>query len=83
MRGRVAAINSLFVTASNQLGGFESGLTAQLFGPMLSVAGGVGPLLVVFVVALIWSEIRRLRTSREISSESLPVEEQAAQRMEL
>jgi hypothetical protein len=58
MRGCVAAINGLFVNASNQLGGFESGLTAQLFGPTLSVAGGgVGTILVVLVVALLWPEL--------------------------
>jgi MFS family permease len=67
MRGRVAAINGLFVNASNQLGGFESGLTAQLFGPTLSVAGGgVGTILVVLVVALVWPELRRLRALREV-----------------
>jgi MFS family permease len=42
MRGRVQAINSLFISISNQLGGFESGVTAQLFGPILSVVGGRG-----------------------------------------
>ncbi|HLZ58589.1 MAG TPA: MFS transporter [Ktedonosporobacter sp.] len=67
MRGRVAAINGLFISASSQLGGFESGLTAQLFGPVLSVAGGgVGTVVVVLVVALLWPELRRLRTLREI-----------------
>jgi MFS family permease len=67
MRGRVAAINGLFVNASNQLGGFESGLTAQLFGPTLSVAGGgIGTILVVVVVALVWPELRRLLTLRDI-----------------
>ena len=61
MRGRVAAVNTLFVGASNELGGFESGLAAQLFGPVISVAaGGIGTILVVLVVALIWPEMRRL-----------------------
>jgi MFS family permease len=67
MRGRVAAINGLFVNASNQLGGFESGLTALLFGPTLSVAGGgVDTVLVVLVVALMWPELRRLRALRGV-----------------
>jgi MFS family permease len=67
MRGRVAALNGLFVNASSQLGGFESGLTAQLFGPALSVAGGgVGTIVVVLVVALLWPELRRLRGLREV-----------------
>ena len=47
MRGRVSAINSVFIGASNQLGEFESGATAALLGPVGSVvAGGIGTLLV-------------------------------------
>ncbi|MDB5966961.1 MAG: major facilitator superfamily 1 [Polaromonas sp.] len=47
MRGRVGAINSVFIGASNQLGEFESGATAALLGPVGSVvAGGIGTLLV-------------------------------------
>jgi MFS family permease len=61
MRGRVAAVNYIFIGASNQLGGFESGLAAQLFGPAISVAaGGIGTIFVVLVVALLWPEMRRL-----------------------
>jgi MFS family permease len=63
MRGRIAAINSVFVGSSNQLGGFESGLAAALFGPILAVVGGgIGTILVVIAVALIWPEMRRLGT---------------------
>jgi MFS family permease len=40
MRGRVAAIEGVCTSASNQLGGLESGVTAQLFGPVVSVVGG-------------------------------------------
>lgn len=48
MRGRVGAVNSVFIGASNQLGEFESGVTAALLGPIGAVAlGGVGTLLVV------------------------------------
>jgi MFS family permease len=48
MRGRVSAVNSIFIGASNQLGEFESGATAALLGPVGSVVlGGVGTLLVV------------------------------------
>jgi MFS family permease len=51
MRGRVGAVNSLFIGTSNQLGEFESGVTASLFGTvMATVLGGVGTL----VVALLW-----------------------------
>lgn len=69
MRGRVSAVNSLFIGTSNQLGGFESGLAAQLFGPIIAVvAGGVGTLLVVVLVAWLWPEIRDLSTLRETRS---------------
>lgn len=48
MRGRVGAVNSVFIGASNQLGEFESGVTAALLGPVGAVLlGGVGTLLVV------------------------------------
>lgn len=51
MRGRVSAVNSIFIGASNQLGEFESGATAALFGPVGSVVlGGVGTVL----VAALW-----------------------------
>jgi MFS family permease len=66
MRGRVAAVNSVFVGASNQLGGFESGVAAQLLGPVIAVVGGgVGTILVVLCVALLWPEMRRLTTLTE------------------
>ncbi|MBP5975032.1 MFS transporter [Brasilonema sp. CT11] len=61
LRGRVAAINSVFISASNELGGFESGLTAALFGPVISVVGGgIGTIVVVMAVAAIWPGIRKL-----------------------
>ena len=48
MRGRVSAVNSLFIGASNQLGEFESGVTAAWFGVVPSVVlGGIGTLVVV------------------------------------
>jgi len=60
MRGRVSAVNSLFIGTSNELGGFESGLVAYLFGPVFSVvAGGLGTIIVVIATALIWPEIRK------------------------
>lgn len=66
MRGRTSSINNIFVATSNQLGGFESGLAAQLFGPILAVAGGgVGTLIVVLCVALLWPEMRRLGSLSE------------------
>ena len=66
LRGRVGAVNSLFISTSNQLGGFESGLAAQLFGPVLAVVGGgIGTILVVLWIARAWPELRELRTLRE------------------
>ncbi len=59
-RGRVSAVNSLFIGTSNELGGFESGFVAHWLGPVFSVvSGGVGTILVVAAVAWIWPEIRR------------------------
>jgi MFS family permease len=60
MRGRVSAVNSLFIGTSNELGGFESGVVAHWFGPVFSVvSGGVGTVLVVIATALIWPQIRK------------------------
>jgi len=48
MRGRVGAVNSIFIGASNQLGEFESGITAEFFGVVPAVViGGIGTLLIV------------------------------------
>jgi MFS family permease len=72
MRGRISSVNSIFIGASNELGGFESGLTAALFGPMLSVVGGgIGTILVVLAVARIWPEMRAL-TTLEVKEETGP-----------
>jgi len=61
MRGRVGAINNLFIGTSNQLGGFESGAVAGAFGPVVSVvSGAIGTLLVVVAVAWHWPALRRL-----------------------
>jgi MFS family permease len=52
MRGRVSSVNGMFINASNELGRFESGAVAALFGPVFSVvSGGVGTLIVVAAVA--------------------------------
>ena len=61
LRGRISAVNGVFIGASNELGGFESGAAAALLGPTLAVVGGgIGTILVVIGVALIWPEMRRL-----------------------
>ena len=60
MRGRVTAVNSLFVGASNEFGQFESGVTAQWFGTVPAVLlGGVGTLVVVALWAWGFPELRR------------------------
>ena len=60
MRGRVSAIDGLFIGTSNELGAFESGMVAGLFGPVISVvSGGVGTIVVVLAVAWIWPQLRR------------------------
>ncbi|MDQ1254521.1 MAG: hypothetical protein QG646_3788 [Euryarchaeota archaeon] len=54
MRGRVNAVNSMFIGTSNQLGEFESGLTASLFGVVPAVLlGGVGSI----IVAILWMKL--------------------------
>jgi MFS family permease len=59
-RGRVSAVNNLFIGTSNELGEFESGTVAHWFGPVFAaVSGGVGTILVVLGVAWLWPEIRK------------------------
>lgn len=79
MRGRVAAVNGIFIGASNELGGSESGFVAHLFrrendvsfGPTVSVvAGGIGTLLVVAIISRIFPGLRgygRLDAGRDES----------------
>jgi MFS family permease len=69
MRGRVSAVNSLFIGASNELGEFESGLTAQWWGAVrATVVGGVGALC----VAGVWPALfPGLRHADELTSAAL------------
>jgi MFS family permease len=61
MRGRVSSVNNIFIGTSNEFGALESGLTAALFGPVISVvAGGIGTILVVLGVAFRWPETRKI-----------------------
>ena len=58
MRGRVSAVNNVFINASNELGGFESGMTASLFGTIPSiVGGGIGTIIVVLLTAWAWPQV--------------------------
>jgi hypothetical protein len=61
MRGRVSAVNTIFIVTSNELGAFESGMTAALVGPVWSVVGGgIGTLAVVGWVMAKWPQVLRL-----------------------
>jgi MFS family permease len=71
MRGRVSAVNAIFIGSSNELGEFESGMVARLLGPVASVViGGVGTLLVVLSVALIWPGLLRLGSLHDAGRET-------------
>jgi MFS family permease len=61
MRGRVSAVSSIFVGASNQLGSFESGLVASLLGVVpAAVVGGIGTLVVVGAACALFPELRNV-----------------------
>jgi predicted MFS family arabinose efflux permease len=69
MRGRVSAVNSLFIGASNELGEFESGLTAQWWGAVrATVIGGLGALAVAGTWGAFFPGLRR---ADELSAEAL------------
>jgi hypothetical protein len=69
MRGRVSAVNWLFVGASNEFGGFESGLTAHWWGAVRAVVvGGIGSLIVTGLAGTLFPTLRR---ADALSAESL------------
>jgi MFS family permease len=71
MRGRVSAINYVFIGTSNELGGFESGLVANWLGPVISVVlGGFATIATVLGVALLWPELRSLDHLHERKKET-------------
>ena len=60
MRGRVSAVSGVFVSASNELGGFESGIVAHYFGPVFSVvSGGIGTIAVVMATGVLSPRLRK------------------------
>ncbi len=68
MRGRVSAINSVFIGTSNQLGEFESGLTAFWFGTIPAVVlGGVGTILVALIWMRLFPQLAKMDNLREAS----------------
>ena len=63
MRGRVSAVNSIFIGVSNEMGSFESGTVAGLFGPIFAVvSGGIGTILVVLAIIRVFPEMVSLKT---------------------
>lgn len=73
MRGRVSAVNAIFIGSSNQLGSLESGLTAAFFGTVPSVVlGGLGTILVTAVAAVAWPDLRRYGAITRDRSEPQP-----------
>ncbi len=74
MRGRVAAVSFVFISASNEFGDFEAGLMARIFGPVLAVTiGGVGA-----VAASLWWMRLFPELAKADSFEPLPPEAQNA-----
>jgi MFS family permease len=75
MRGRVSAVNGVFIGASNELGQFESGVTAQWFGVVPAVVlGGVGTLIVVAVWARMFPQLRKLDRLIPVNESAVIVE---------
>jgi MFS family permease len=67
MRGRVASVNSIFVGSSNELGAFESGLTAKLMGTVTAVVfGGSMTLIIVLFTGFISPEFRKLDLQKDL-----------------
>jgi hypothetical protein len=63
MRGRVSAVNSLFIGTSNQLGEFESGVTASWFGIIpATILGGVGSILIALIWMVVFPDLRKLKS---------------------
>ncbi|OQD44322.1 MFS transporter [Croceivirga radicis] len=70
MRGRVASVNSIFVGSSNELGAFESGVTAKLFGTVRAVIfGGTMTLLTVGGMAIFSPSFRKLDLSKDVEEQ--------------
>jgi hypothetical protein len=74
MRGRVSAVNMLFIGASNELGEFESGLTAAWWGVIPAViVGGVGTLVVVAVWMKLFPRLRDVDRVHDVKAEIQPI----------
>jgi MFS family permease len=81
MRGRVTAVDMIFIGTSNEFGQFESGITAQWFGTVPAVIlGGVGTLVVIGLWAWLFPELRTAGDLHEITAEVLESETERAAR---
>src|SRR6202171_1105914 len=81
MRGRVTAVDMIFIGASNEFGQFESGLTAQWFGTVPAVVlGGIGTLVVIGLWAWLFPALRRAGDLTSIKSTPLEAASEAAER---
>jgi MFS family permease len=81
MRGRVMSVDMVFIGTSNELGQFESGLTAQWFGTVPAVLlGGVGTLIVIAIWAWIFPELRRAGRLTDMQGVMSEVSEEAEQK---
>jgi MFS family permease len=81
MRGRVTAVDMIFIGTSNEFGQFESGLTAQWFGTVPAVVlGGIGTLVVIAVWAWLFPELRKAGELTAIRSEELQAADETAGR---
>ena len=75
MRGRVSAVSQLTISASNELGEFESGLAAWLLGPVGAVvAGGAGAIAITLGWAWLFPELRLAKSFDQPDSQALPAE---------
>ena len=74
LRGRVSAVNAIFIGSSNEIGGFRAGAVASVFGPVISVvAGGIGTLAVVAAWAGLFPNLRRFRALSDASATMDPI----------
>ena len=81
MRGRVTAVDMIFIGTSNEFGQFESGVTAQWFGTVPAVVlGGIGTLVVIAVWAWLFPELRHAGEWSAIGSEELEAADDTAAR---
>jgi MFS family permease len=70
LRGRVTAVNQIFVISSNEVGAFRAGTMAAMLGPVTAVvAGGLGTVLVVLGVARLFPQVRTLGKLHELKAE--------------